>query len=72
MILYSSLTADTEPLDTVVASAKSNGIKLIVPLVNNWADYGGMDVYVKQVNEFPSHGMGSDLILVSDSWIKQP
>jgi len=38
-------------LDTVVASAKSNGLKLIVALTNNWADYGGMDVYVKQVRQ---------------------
>lgn len=27
----------------------SAGIKLIVPLVNNWSDYGGMDVYVAQI-----------------------
>jgi len=39
-----------EQTDTVVASAKSNGLKLIVALTNNWSDYGGMDVYVKQAN----------------------
>ncbi|KAF8993674.1 CEL4a mannanase [Cyathus striatus] len=35
--------------DNVVAAAKANGIRLIVALTNNWSDYGGMDVYVKQI-----------------------
>ncbi|KAG7388478.1 hypothetical protein PHYBOEH_007850 [Phytophthora boehmeriae] len=35
--------------DKVVAAAKAAGVKLVVPLVNNWLDYGGMDVYVKQL-----------------------
>ncbi|KAL3670977.1 hypothetical protein V7S43_004162 [Phytophthora oleae] len=35
--------------DKVVAAAKEAGVKLVVPLVNNWSDYGGMDVYVKQL-----------------------
>ena len=35
--------------DAVVASAKRHGIRLIVALTNNWSDYGGMDVYTKQV-----------------------
>ncbi|POM71111.1 Glycoside hydrolase, family 5 [Phytophthora palmivora] len=35
--------------DKVVAAAKAAGVKLVVPLVNNWSDYGGMDVYVKQL-----------------------
>ncbi|EEB99969.1 hypothetical protein MPER_00212, partial [Moniliophthora perniciosa FA553] len=35
--------------DKVVAAAKANGIRLIVALTNNWADYGGMDVYVNQI-----------------------
>ncbi|KAG8984678.1 hypothetical protein FRB90_005175 [Tulasnella sp. 427] len=36
-----------QKFDQVVASAKAHGLKLIVALTNNWADYGGMDVYVK-------------------------
>ena len=36
--------------DYVVTSAKAHGLRLIVTLTNNWSDYGGMDVYVKQVN----------------------
>jgi mannan endo-1,4-beta-mannosidase len=28
--------------DTVVAAAKAAGVKLVVPFVNNWSDYGGM------------------------------
>ncbi|KAG6572648.1 mannan endo-1 [Phytophthora cinnamomi] len=35
--------------DLVVAAAKAAGVKLVVPFVNNWSDYGGMDVYVQQL-----------------------
>ncbi|RMJ23423.1 hypothetical protein PHISP_05703 [Aspergillus sp. HF37] len=33
-------------LDYVVSAAEKYGIKLIVPLVNNWDDYGGMSAYI--------------------------
>ncbi|KAF2808811.1 glycoside hydrolase [Mytilinidion resinicola] len=36
-------------MDTVVQAAWDAGVKLIITLVNNWGDYGGMDVYVKQL-----------------------
>ena len=36
-------------LDVVVRTAEKYGIKLIIPLVNNWGDYGGMDVYVSKL-----------------------
>ncbi|KZV63769.1 glycoside hydrolase family 5 protein [Peniophora sp. CONT] len=35
--------------DNVVASAKKNGLRLIVALTNNWSDFGGSDVYVTQL-----------------------
>ncbi|KAG3019389.1 hypothetical protein JG687_00012429 [Phytophthora cactorum] len=35
--------------DQVVAAAKAAGVKLVVPFVNNWSDYGGIDVYVQQL-----------------------
>lgn len=35
--------------DIVVAQAKAAGIRLVVPLVNNWSDYGGMDRYITQI-----------------------
>ncbi|BCS26741.1 glycoside hydrolase 5 family protein [Aspergillus puulaauensis] len=38
-------TIDLEPFDKVVNAAEKAGIKLLVALTNNWADYGGMDVY---------------------------
>ncbi|KAJ3557369.1 hypothetical protein NM688_g1508 [Phlebia brevispora] len=41
--------------DNVVAAAKANGLRLIVALTNNWSDYGGMDVYVKQINGSANH-----------------
>ncbi|KZS88181.1 glycoside hydrolase [Sistotremastrum niveocremeum HHB9708] len=31
--------------DKLVSIAEQQGVKLIVTLTNNWADYGGMDVY---------------------------
>ncbi|KAK1977014.1 mannan endo-1,4-beta-mannosidase C [Colletotrichum cereale] len=36
---------DVGPFDKVVAAAEKVGVKLVVALTNNWADYGGMDVY---------------------------
>lgn len=36
-----------EKLDYVIASAKRHGIKLVIPFVNNWASFGGMDQYVR-------------------------
>lgn len=35
-----------QQLDAVVASAEKHGIKLIIPFVNNWDDYGGMSAYL--------------------------
>jgi mannan endo-1,4-beta-mannosidase len=42
---------DTAPgglvqLDAMIASAAAHGIRLILPFVNNWRDFGGMDQYV--------------------------
>ncbi|TFY63162.1 hypothetical protein EVJ58_g3416 [Rhodofomes roseus] len=44
-----------ENFDNVVAAAKENGLRLIVALTNNWADYGGMDVYVSQLTGTDYH-----------------
>ncbi|KAH7313757.1 putative mannan endo-1,4-beta-mannosidase C [Stachybotrys elegans] len=38
-------TIDVAPFDRVVDAAINTDIKLIVALTNNWADYGGMDMY---------------------------
>ncbi|KAI1847590.1 hypothetical protein JX265_000841 [Neoarthrinium moseri] len=38
-------TIDISAFDKVVNAAANVGIKLIVAFTNNWADYGGMDVY---------------------------
>jgi mannan endo-1,4-beta-mannosidase len=37
------------PFDKVVAAAEKTDMKLLVALTNNWADYGGMDVYTVQL-----------------------
>jgi len=31
----------------VVAAAKERGLKLVLPLTNNWSDFGGIDQYVR-------------------------
>ena len=36
-----------ERLDRVVASAKEHGVRLVLPFVNNWGPFGGMDQYVQ-------------------------
>ncbi|KAI0021093.1 glycoside hydrolase superfamily [Xylariomycetidae sp. FL0641] len=33
-------------LDAVVTAAEERGLKLIIPFVNYWSDYGGMDAYI--------------------------
>ncbi|GAB7361122.1 hypothetical protein MBLNU230_g1157t1 [Neophaeotheca triangularis] len=38
-------TIDVTAFDAVVNAATKTGMKLIIALTNNWADYGGMDVY---------------------------
>ncbi|KAF2821908.1 glycoside hydrolase [Ophiobolus disseminans] len=37
------------PFDKVVAAAQKTDMKLLIALTNNWADYGGMDVYTVQL-----------------------
>ncbi|KAL4746648.1 glycoside hydrolase superfamily [Aspergillus terricola var. indicus] len=46
--------------DSVVLAAENEGIKLIIPLVNNWDDYGGMNAYVT------AYGDGSKISWYTD------
>ena len=41
--------ANYDSLDYTVYKAGQVGLKLVLPLVNNWPDYGGMQQYVKWV-----------------------
>jgi mannan endo-1,4-beta-mannosidase len=43
-------------LDEVVARARERGIRLLLPLVNNWDDYGGMNQYVRWRQESGAAG----------------
>ena len=36
-----------EHLDAVIAAAQDQGIKVVLPLVNNWTAFGGIDQYVR-------------------------
>ncbi|KAJ1304405.1 hypothetical protein OPQ81_005554 [Rhizoctonia solani] len=56
--------------DTVVAQAKAAGIRLIIPLTNNWSDYGGMDVYVKQLLGSDNHDLFYTDATVKDAFKK--
>ncbi|KAK6856592.1 Mannan endo-1-4-beta-mannosidase A [Apiospora arundinis] len=47
-------------LDYVVAGAEKRGLKLIIPFVNNWKDYGGIPAYTA------AFGSGSS------TWFKHP
>jgi len=38
-------------LDKVLAAASEKGIKVIIPLVNNWKAFGGMDQYGTNKNK---------------------
>lgn len=39
-------TDGLQALDNVVKSAEQHNLKLIIPFVNNWNDYGGINAYV--------------------------
>ncbi|KAI0675126.1 mannanase [Trametes maxima] len=59
--------------DAVIAAAKANGLRLIVSLTNNWSDYGGMDVYVKQIANSPNHDLfytNANVIAAFKAYIK--
>jgi mannan endo-1,4-beta-mannosidase len=36
-----------QKLDYILWSARQHGLRLIIPLTNNWNDFGGMDQYVR-------------------------
>jgi mannan endo-1,4-beta-mannosidase len=44
---YNDGATGLEKLDYVLAAAREAGIKLVIPLTNNWRDFGGMDQYVR-------------------------
>ncbi len=39
-------------LDLILSEASANGVRIILPFVNFWADLGGMQWYVDQVWTF--------------------
>ncbi len=47
-----------ERIDYFVSRARQLGLKLIIPFVNNWDDFGGMDWYVSQAE--PGGGVHED------------
>lgn len=36
-----------ERMDYIVAKAREEGVRLVIPLTNNWSTFGGMDQYVR-------------------------
>lgn len=65
-------TIDLAPFDKVVDAATKADIKLIVTLTNNWADYGGMDVYTTnlggQYHDDVSSSDEDDLVQLLTLW----
>lgn len=59
-------TINLQAFDKVVKAAEKTGIKLIVALTNNWADYGGMDVYTVNLGG-KYHDDVSSLVISDDS-----
>lgn len=49
-------------LDLLLSEASANGVRIILPFVNFWADLGGMQWYVDQVWTFAG---------LSPSWQQQ-
>lgn len=47
-----------EPLDYAVWKAGQLGLRLVLPLVNNWPDYGGMQQYVQWFLGLPDDSYG--------------
>src|SRR5215471_9690750 len=47
---YNDGATGLQHLDYVIAKAGQLGIKLVIPLVNNWKDFGGIDQYVRWRN----------------------
>jgi mannan endo-1,4-beta-mannosidase len=45
--VYNDGATGLEHLDYVIARAGELGLKLVIPFTNNWADFGGMDQYVR-------------------------
>ena len=64
-----SSTIDVIPYDKVVNGALNTGIKLIVTLTNNWADYGGMDVYTVNLGGQYHDDVSQQVFLVSDRMV---
>jgi len=42
---YNDTETGLRKLDYVIASAKKHELRLVIPFVNNWASFGGMDQY---------------------------
>jgi len=49
---YNDGPSGLENLDYVIYSAGEHGVKLILPLVNNWTSFGGIDQYVQWADGF--------------------
>jgi mannan endo-1,4-beta-mannosidase len=57
-------------LDQAVWEAKRRGIRLIVPLVNNWAEYGGLPAYAAWASKLYGSPVDRDAFF-SDEQMKQ-
>jgi len=63
--LFNDGALGLQKLDYVLAAARSRGLRLVLTLVNNWKEFGGMDQYVAWFQKSYHHDF------YTDSQIKQ-
>lgn len=71
--VFQSLTLNAlvvQGLDFAVSEAKKYGIRLILCLVNNYADFGGKPQYVKWAKDYAGITLASDDSFFSDTTVK--
>lgn len=44
---YNDGESGLQRMDYILAKAKAEGLRVVIPFVNNWNDFGGMDQYVQ-------------------------
>jgi len=57
-----------QQLDYILYKARQCGIKIILPLVNNWSDFGGMQQYCRWINSYNHDDFYTNEIL--KNWYK--
>src|SRR3954471_14743977 len=60
---YNDGTDGLARLDAVIARAGQDGLKLVIPFTNNWADFGGMDKYIEWAGDSHHDDFYTDTVI---------